>query len=192
MMPHMNTKTSLLIAFLTLCLFLCSSAKDGVSVQNTNEGWQAHTYPKIGLKMQLPNWKTDIEDQGRMWSLLAYPLVENPVTDVQYRVVISAVKLPDEEFLRLYRKPGTNISTWATSAHLQTSQMTNTFWIYSRRDVCGSNGFTYGCIGKIKRIKDRKPEDLEGVGGNDEKIAVEVQRVLDSIEVLSTNSATKQ
>jgi hypothetical protein len=191
-MPHMNTKTSLLIAFLTLCLFLCSSAKDGVFVQNTNEGWQAHTYPKIGLKMQLPNWKTDIEDQGRMWSLLAYPLVENPVTDVQYRVVISAVKLPDEEFLRLYRKPGTNISTWATSAHLQTSQMTNTFWIYSRRDVCGSNGFTYGCIGKIKRIKDRKPEDLEGVGGNDEKIAVEVQRVLDSIEVLSTNSATKQ
>jgi hypothetical protein len=187
----MNTKLSLLTAFLTLCLFLCSSAKDGVSVQKTNEEWQAYTYPKIGLKIQIPNWKTDIEDQGRMWSLLAYPLVENPVTDVQYRVVISAVKLPEEEFLRLYGKPSTNISSWATSAHLLTSQMTNTFWIYTRRDVCGSNGFVYGCIGKIKRIKDRKPDDLERVGGIDEKIAVEVRRVLDSIEVLSTNSATK-
>jgi len=188
----MNTKLSLLTAFLTLCLFLCSSAKDGVAVQKTNEEWQTHTYPKIGLKMQFPNWKADIEDQERRWSLMAYPLVENPITDVQYRIVISAVKLPEEEFFRLYRKPNTNISDWATSAHLQTSQMTNVFWIYSRRDVCDSNGFAYGCIGRIKRVKDRKPEDLERIGGNNEKLAAEVRRVLDSIEVLSTNSATKQ
>jgi hypothetical protein len=79
----MNTKPSFLTAFLTLCLFLSGSAEDVASVQKTNEEWQAHPYPQIGLKIQLPNWKTDIEDQGRRWSLLTYPLVENPVTDVQ-------------------------------------------------------------------------------------------------------------
>jgi hypothetical protein len=187
----MNTQSSFLTAFLTLCLFLSGSTEDRVSVQKANEEWQAHTYPQIGLKIQLPNWKTDIEDQSRMSSLLAYPLVENPSADVQYRAVISVYKLTEEQYLRLYRKPGTNSSNWAISQHLQTSQMTNAFWIYSRRDVWGSNGFAYNCSGRIKRIKDRKPEDLERVGGNDEKIAAEVRRVLDSIEVLSTNSATK-
>ena len=192
MMPHMNTYPSLLIAFLTLCLFICSSAKDGVSVQNTNEEWQAHAYPKIGLKIQLPNWKADIEDQGRRWSLLAYPLVENPVTDVQYRIVISAIKLPEEERLRIYSKPGTNSTDWMNSQHLQTSQMTNAFWIYSRRDVFGSNGFAFFCEGSIKRDAKLKPKDIHRLDGDEEKLATEVRKILDSIEVLSTNSETKQ
>jgi hypothetical protein len=166
-------------------------AEDGISVQKANDEWHTYTYPKIGLKMQLPNWKPDIEDQGRRWSLLAYPLVENPVTDVQYRVVISTVKLPEEEFLRLYGKPSTNISNWVTSAHLQTSQMTNAFWIYSRRDVFGSNGFAYFCEGRIKRDANMKPKNVHRLDGNEEKLAIEVRKVLDSIEVLSTNSATK-
>ena len=187
----MNTKTSLLIAFLTLCLFLCSSAKDGVAVQNTNEEWQAHAYPNIGLKIQLPNWKTDIEDRGRMWSLLAYPLVENPVTDVQYRVVISAIKLPEEEHLRIYPKSGTNSTGWMNSQYLQTSHMTNAFWIYARRDVFGSNGFAYFCEGRIKRDANLKPKDVRRLDGDEEKLAIEVRKILDSIEVLSTNSATK-
>ena len=173
-----------------LCLFLSGSAEDRVSLQKTNEEWQAHTYPKIGLRIQLPNWKTDIEDQGRMWSLLAYPLVENPVTDVQYRVVISAIKLPEEEHLRIYPKPGTN-TDGMNSQHLLTYQMTNAFWIYSRRDVFGSNGFAYFCSGRIKRDANLKPKDVYRLDGDEEKLAIEVRKILDSIEALSTNSAMK-
>jgi hypothetical protein len=33
-----------------------------------------------------------------------------------------------------------------------------------------------------------KPEDLENCGGSDERLAAEVQRVLDSIEIVSSNS----
>ncbi|MGA2240756.1 MAG: hypothetical protein ABSH11_01780 [Verrucomicrobiota bacterium] len=187
----MNAKSLFLIAFLTLSLFLTGSAEDAVSVQKTNEEWQAHTYPRIGLKIKLPNWKTDIEDQGRRWSLLAYPLVESPITDVQYRIVISAIKLPEEEHLRIYPKPGTNSTDWMNSQHLQTSQMTNAFWIYSRRDVFGSNGFAYFCEGSIKRDANLKPKDVHQLDGDEEKLAIEVRKILDSIEVLSTNSATK-
>ena len=190
-MPHMNTKPIFLIAFLMLCLFLSTLAEDVASVQKTNEEWQAHTYPQIGLKIQLPNWKTDIEDQGRRWSLLTYPLVENPVTDVQYRVVISAIKLPEEEHLRIYPKPGTNSTDWMNSQHLQTGQMTNAFWIYSRRDVFGSNGFAYFCEGRIKRDANLKPKDVYRLDGDEEKLTIEVRKILDSVEVLSTNSATK-
>jgi hypothetical protein len=60
-----------------------------------------------------------------------------------------------------------------------------------RRDVFGSNGFAYNCTGRIKRIHNPKPENIKRVGGDHEKIAAEVQRILDSIEVLSTNSASK-
>ena len=188
----MNTKPSFLTAFLTLCLFLSGSAEDVASVQKTNEEWSAHPYPQIGLKIQLPNWKTDIEDQGRRWSLLTYPLVENPVTDVQYRVVISAIKLPEEEHLRIYPKPGTNSTGWMNSQHLQTSQMTNAFWIYSRRDFFGSNGFAYFCEGRIKRDANLKPKDVHRLDGDEEKLTIEVRKILDSVEVLPTNSATKQ
>ena len=187
----MNTKSSFLTAFLVLYIFLSGSAEDGVAVKKASEEWQAHAFLKIGLKMQLPNWKTDIEDQGRQWSLLAYPLVENPVTDVQYRIVISAIKLPEEEHLRIYPKPGTNFTDWMNSQHLQTSQMTNAFWIYSRRDIFGSNGSAYFCSGRIKRDANLKPKDVHRLDGDEEKLAIEVRKILDSIEVLSTNSATK-
>jgi hypothetical protein len=186
-----NVKSLLLIAFLTLRLFLTGSAEDAISLQKTNEAWQAHTYLRIGLKIKLPNWKTDVEDQGRRWSLLAYPLVENPVTDVQYRVVISAIKLPEEEHLRIYPKLNTDSTGWINSQHLQTSQMTNAFWIYSRRDVFGSNGFAYFCEGSIKRDANLKPKDVRQLDGDEENLAIEVRRVLDSIEVLTTNSAAK-
>jgi hypothetical protein len=181
----------LLIAFLTLSLFLTGSAEDAISSQETNEAWQTHAYLRIGLKVKLPNWKTDIEDQGRRWSLFAYPLVENPVTDEQYRVVISAIKLPEKEHLRIYPKPGTNSTDWMISQHLQTSQMTNAFWIYSRRDVFGSNGFAYCCVGRIKRDAHMKPKDVHQLDREEERLAFEARKILDSIETLSTNPATK-
>jgi len=187
----MNAKSLFLITFLTLSFFLTGSAEDAVSVQKTNEDWQVHTYPRIGLKIKLPNWKTDIEDQGRRWSLFAYPLVENPVDDVQYRVVISAIKLPEKEHLRIYPKPATNSPEWMNSQHLQTGQMTNAFWIYSRRDVFGSNGFAYFCEGRIKRDANLKPKDIHQLDGDEDKLAIEVRKILDSIEVLAANSVTK-
>jgi hypothetical protein len=187
----MNMKPFFLPAILVISACLTGLAQGGVPIQKANEEWEAQTYPHIGLKLQLPHWKVDVEDQSRMWSLLGYPLVANPAADVQYRVTISVNKLTDEQYRRLFRKAGTNVSDWANSEHLQTSQMTNAFWIYSRRDICGTNGFAYTCTGRIKRIQNRKPEDLNIAGGNEQMLALEVRRILDSIEVISTNSVTK-
>src|SRR6266851_8932998 len=72
---RMNTKASFLTALLALSLAMSCLAEDGNSVGKTNEEWQVHTYPQIGLRIRLPNWKADIEDGDRLWSLLAYPLV---------------------------------------------------------------------------------------------------------------------
>jgi hypothetical protein len=120
-----NLKPIFLTIFLAFASLLNGLADDGVSVQKTNDRWETNTYSQIGLKLQFPSsWKADVDDQGRRWSLLAYPLVENPVSDVQYRIVISAVKLPEEEHLRIYPK-GTNSENWMISQHLQTGQMTN-------------------------------------------------------------------
>jgi hypothetical protein len=70
--------------------------------------------------------------------------------------------------------------------------MTNAFWIYSRRDVFASNGFAYFCEGSIKRDAKLKPKDIHRLDGDEEKLTVEVRKILDSIEVLSTNTITKQ
>jgi hypothetical protein len=183
-------KPIFLTTFLSLASLLNALAGDGISVQKTGDRWQTNTYSQIRLKLQFPlSWKADVDDQGRRWDLLAYPLVENPVTDVQYRIVISVIKLPEKEHLRIYSK-GTNSENWMVSQHLQTSQMTNELWIYTRRDIFG-NGFGYFCSGRIKRIQNRKPEDIKSVEGNEEQLAAEVRRVLNSIEILSTNSVVK-
>ena len=184
----MNAKSSFLIALLTLSLPVIGSAEDRNPSAKTNEEWQVHIYPEIGLKIQLPHWKADIEDHSRMWSLLAYPLVENPAADVQYRVVISANKYTERQYVRLIRNYATNSSDWSEQEHLRTSQMTNAFGIHARRDVWCPGGFSYPCTARIKRIQNRKPEDLERYGGSEEKLAAEVRRVLDSIVVISTNS----
>ena len=190
--PRLTNAKFFSISIVVLLTFVCSSAEDGMSVQEETEKWQPHSYPQIGLKIQLPNWKADIDDQKRMWLLLGCPLVENPVTDVQYRVVISARKCTEEQHLRWYPKSSTNTSEWINLQHLQTSQMTNAFWIYSRRDVFGSNGFAYFCEGRIKRNANLKPEDVQRLEGDEEKLAMEMRQILDSIEVISTNSAKTQ
>jgi hypothetical protein len=156
-----------------------------------NKEWQTNTYPTIGLKMQIPHWKVDFDDQKRRWFLFAYPLVENPNDDAQYRVVISVLKLPEKEHLRIYPKGGTNASDWINSQHLQTSQMTNAFWIYVRKDVFGSNGFAYYCSGRIKRIPNPEPDAIQKFGGEEGMLAEDVQRILDSVEVLPTNSLSR-
>jgi len=185
----MNANVCFLAVLLTLCFHTSSPALDQPPAPKTNEQWQVHIYPKIGLKIRLPNWKPEIEDQDRMWCLLAYPLVENPTADVQYRVMISANKYTESQYLRLIRNYATNSSDWLGSEHLQTSQMTNAFWSYTRRDVYRAGGFSYPCTGRIKRIQVRKTEDLARFGGNEEQLAAEVRRILDSIEVISTNPA---
>jgi hypothetical protein len=187
---QMNAKPIFLTAFLIFASLLNGLADDGISVQKASDGWKTNTYSQIGLKLQFPSsWKADVDDQGRRWSLLAYPLVENPVTDVQYRIVISVVKLPEEEHLRIYPK-GTNSENWMISQHLRTGQMTNEFWIYTRRDIFG-NGFGYFCSGRIKRDAHLKPKDVNRLDEDEEKLAIEVRQILDSIEILSTNSMTR-
>jgi len=185
---RMNTKASFLTALLALSLAMSCLAEDGNSVGKTNEEWQVHTYPQIGLRIRLPNWKADIEDGDRLWSLLAYPLVKNPAADVQYRVVISANKYSESQYLRLIRNYATNSSEWSDKEHLQTSQMTNTFWIYTRRDVWCPGGFSYPCTGRIKRDAHLKPKDVNRLDEDEQKLAAEVRRILDSIQVISTNS----
>src|SRR4051812_46306904 len=186
----MNTKAAFLTAMAALSLASRSSAADAISVSGTNEQWQVHTYPEIGLKMRLPSWKADIEDQGRRWSLFAYPLVQNPVADVQYRVMITANKYTESQYLRLVRNYATNSSDWSEQEHLQTSQTTNAFWIYIRRDVWCSGGFSYPCSGRIKRDPHLRPKDVNHLDEDETRLATEVRQILDSIEVLSTN-ATK-
>jgi hypothetical protein len=186
----MNTKFFSII-IMALLTFVCGSAEDRVTVQKESGEWQPFTYPKIGLKIQLPNWKADIEDQSRMWSLFAYPLVEKPAADVQYRVVISAHKFTREQHRRFFPESGTNSTDWMNSQHMQTSQMTNAFWIYVRRDVFGSNGFAYNCSGRINRDAHLKPKDMNRLDEDEKKLATEVRQILNSIEVLSTNLVTK-
>jgi hypothetical protein len=186
----MNTKVSFLNALLALCLATWCIAEDRVSIGKTNEEWRVHTYPEIGLRIRLPDWKADTQDDGRSWSLLAYPLVENPVADVQYRVVISANKYTESQYLRLIRNYATNSADWSNQEHLQTSQMTNAFWIYIRRDIWCPGGFSYPCTGRIKRDAQLKPKDVNRLDADEEKLAAAVYRILDSIELVSTN-ATK-
>jgi hypothetical protein len=133
----------------------------------------------------------DIDDQNREWFLFAYPLVKNPNDDAQYRVVISALKLPEKEHLRIYPKAGASSSDWMNSQHLQTSQFTNAFGIYIRRDVFGTNGFAYYCSGRVKRIPNPKPDAVQQVGGEEGKLVADLRRILDSIEVLPTNSLSQ-
>lgn len=190
MLKVRNVKPIFLTIFLALASLLNGLADDGVSVQKTSDGWETNTYSQIGLKLQFPSsWKVDVGDQVRRWDLLAYPLVENPVTDVQYRIVISVIKLPEKEHLRIYPK-GTNSENWMISQHLQTGQMTNEFWIYTRRDIFG-NGFGYSCEGRIKRDTHLKPKDGNRLDEDEEKLGTEVRQILDSIEILSTNSVAK-
>jgi hypothetical protein len=178
--------------FLALTSLLSVLAGDAVQMQGTAERWQAYTYPKIGLKIQIPKWKADIEDGSLLWSFLGYPLVENPVADVQYRVVISAYKYTESQYLRVVRYYSTNNAPdWSNSEHLQTSQMTNEFWIYSRRHIYRTNAACYSCTGRIKRDAHMKPRDVHRLDGEEAILAAEVRRVLDSIVVLSTNSAMK-
>src|ERR1035437_1562758 len=108
----MSTKPIFLATYLSTVSLFSSVADDGVSVRQTSDGWHIHSYPQIELRVQLPNWKADIEDQGRMWSFFAYPLVENPVTDVQYRVTISAYRYTEGQYLRLIRNYNTNSANW--------------------------------------------------------------------------------
>ena len=115
-------------------------------------------------------------------------LVEDPATDFQYRVVVSAYKYTENQYLSLIRNYTTNSADWSGLEHLQTSQMTNAFWIFTRRDVYSPGGFSYACSARIKRIQARKTEDLGRFGGSEEKLAAEVRRVLDSIVVFSANS----
>ena len=175
----------LLFGVLILGSHLLSNADP---VNKLNQVWQTNTYPEIGLRIQLPNWKVDIDDQKRRWFLFAYPLVENPNDDAQYRVVISVLKLPENEHLKIYPKGGTNSSDWMNSQHLQTSQMTNAFWIYARKDIFGPNGFAYNCTAHIRRIPNTEPDAIKKIGGEEGKLAVDLQRILNSIEVLPTNS----
>ena len=184
----MNIRCACLTAVLVFYSAMICFAELGVSDGKTNEEWQAHVYPEIGLKLRHPHWKADIDDHSRLWSLFAYPLVENPAADVQYRVVITVHKYTQDQYLRLIRNYATNSTDWSDQEHLQTSQMTNAFWIYARRDIWCPGGFSYPCTGRIKRIQNQKPEDLERFGGSEEKLAAEVGRVLDSIEIVSSNS----
>jgi hypothetical protein len=172
-----------------LAMFACGNIlSSGAEPLSEAQGeWKTQIYPKIGLKMDLPPWKMDIDDQDRSWSLLAFPLVENPASDVQYQVLVSAIKLPEQQYLRFYRDPRHKLSDWANSEHLQTSQMTNDFWIYTRRDVVGSNGFAYNLTGRVKRLASAHADLAQRTGGSEEKLAAEVRRILNSIEVLSTN-----
>jgi hypothetical protein len=186
----MNTKTLFLVTLWMLRLWTRGQAGDGIPITGkTNEEWQVHIYPEIGLKMRLPRWEAEVSDHSQTWSLAAYALVEDPAADVQYRVLISANRYTESQYLRLIRNCSTNSSNWSNCEHLLTSQMTNAFWIYSRRDIWRPGGFSYPCTGRIKRIQNGKPIVDERFGGSEGKLADEVRQILDSIEVLSTNAA---
>src|SRR6266567_3165518 len=161
-----------LIALLTAMFsFACILSSNAESATEKRGEWQTHAYPKIGLKIDLPPWKLEIDDQDRRWTLLAFPLVENPASDVQYRVLVSAFKLTEQQYVRFYRTPGLKLSDWANSEHLQISQITNAFWIYTRRDVMGSNGFAYNFSGRVKRIAVPSPGAAQQAGGSEETLA---------------------
>jgi hypothetical protein len=186
----MNAKvfTALLFCF---SVFGCSVFFNNNLLNKKNEVWQTNTYSKIGLKIRLPNWNLDVDDQNRRWFLFAYPLVETPNDDAQYRVVISVLKLPETEYLRIYPKVSTKSSDWINSQHLNTSQMTNTFWIFFRKDILCTNGFAYNCTAHIKRIQNPEPDSIKKIGGDERILTADLLQIFDSIEALPANALSR-
>ena len=155
----------------------------------------------IGLKMQLPHWKADMQDQAQTWSLGVYPVGNDPhqvypdgphraLNDpaIQHLVLLSAQKLSEAEYAGLCRQFGTNAPGNRT-AFPHTTQRSNQFWIAIHRDVYGASGSVYKCQGLVQRISKERAERLKVTWLDAEKLAAQVWRVFDSIEV-STN-ATK-
>jgi hypothetical protein len=174
------------VAKLVACFALgCAVSSGADSTGKEGHEWQTRVFPRIGLTMQLPLWKSEIEDQDRMWVLLAYPLADHPVADVQYRVLVSVSKLTKQQ---QQRNRGTNSLDWINLEHLQTSEMTNALWIYARRDVVSSNGFAYICTGRVKRSPSVKSDAPQQMGEQEKVFAAGIRRILDSIEVVSTNA----
>jgi hypothetical protein len=187
----MSTKGFLATAFLALLsLPLHCVGAEAMGVPTANE-WQTNTYPEIGLRIQLPQWKAVINDQATRWFLSAHQVEEeDPVPANRYRVMVSVEKVPYEEYEKLYRIYGTNAPEhWGNSAHPRTDQRTNQFWIAIRRDVYGTNGFVYRCDGAIRRSPKLEPERLNAIGGTDEKVTAEMCRVIANIEVVYSKPA---
>ena len=173
---------------MVLSLAMSGLAEEGVSVAKTNVEWQAHLYPEIGLKIRLPHWKAEIRDDRGLWSLVAFPHEMSPMESNRLRLMINVNKCTEDQYLRLTHYQATNSAVWSDQKHSQQSPEGNFGWIYIQRDIRCPGGFCYICAGNIKRIQNMKPEDLENCGGSDERLAAEVQRVLDSIEIVSSNS----
>ena len=184
----MNTKIFRYVLWSSF--FICCSQINAAPLNESTEQWPTYIYTNINLEMQLPPWKVDVDDQGRRWSLFAYPLVENPTADSQYRITISVIKLTEKQHIRIYPKTSTNSSEWMNLQHLQTSQMTNDFLIYARRDVFGSNGFAYFCTARIKKIPNTESNIIYTTSGGDGKLTADVLRILDSVKVVATNTTS--
>jgi hypothetical protein len=143
------------------------------------------------LKLQLPQWKAEIKDQPTRWTLVAYPVDDDPDPGNRYRLLVSIEKASSEEYAQLSRTHGTNSPAhWGKSAHPQIDQRTNQFWIATRRDIYGTNGFVYRCDGAIRRFPKLEPERLKAIGGKDAQLATELSRVLATIEVVYEKPTT--
>jgi len=174
----MTSKYFRLAMALILQCCCCFVSDAGPSKTNSNERqeWLTTIYPAIGLSIEHPNWIADIDDGTNEWSLLAYPLVASPVSDVQYRVNVAIYKYTKEQYDRIFKSYIQSTADWINSEHLGTVQMTNEHWIYVRRDLFGSNQFAYSCVGRIKRNSTN-----EQVRENDQMLSADVRRILQSV-----------
>lgn len=151
---------------------------------NRSREWEKVTYKQIGLAIELPNWNADIEDYSNLWVLLGFPLVDNPVAGTQYGISIQIRRMAEKSF-RLSRAEDksfkTDLQTWINLSHRVTSQQSDPYWIYIRRDIFCDDGFVYTIYAKIKRVGEKWEFNVKDRIEDYKIIADEAKRVIDSI-----------
>jgi hypothetical protein len=168
----------------------CVSPTRSIPPRKGTGQWQTNVFSKIGLEIQIPDWNAEIDDLSNSWTLFAFPLVDVPVVSDQYGVTIQVRKLKENDHRSYYPKydGSVDLGKWMNSQQLQATQNCNPYWVWSRRDVFGNNGWAYFCSGQVKRVGDQWEFDKTArVGGDYRNLVADMQRIFESIRVVETN-----
>lgn len=183
-----------LLLALTLGLLTgCAAPKSSPSPRKGTGEWQLHSFPNIGLAIELPDWHMRISDGEKYWTLSAFPLVDQPVAGAQFGVVIAISKHTQKDFEIFYprRDAGDDLQSWLNARHLQASQKGNDYWLHSRLDIIGTNGLAYHCDGTMKRVGEAREFDRTNrMGGDSRQVGLEMNRIFKSIRVLPAMQPT--
>ena len=186
MSGHIPKLCLLSIALMAGCSF--SSAPKMAPIEprahDAHREWGQVTFKKIGLAIEVPNWNAEIEEHSNLWTLFGFPLVDNPTAGTQYCVTIQITKMAKKSF-RLSRSEvkdeKEDLQTWINLSHPTTSQQSDSYWIYIRRDIVTDGGYVYMVSAKIKRVGEKWEFNVKDRVADYRVIAEEANQLIDSI-----------